>query len=79
MLHLAIVFAEMERAWPVKRLWWSWRRSRLPATDGFAGRELGEPQSDTCGEAGVIERRRIRVDDGLADYIREEPGLPVVR
>ena len=41
-------------------------------TDGFAGEEPGEPQAETLGKAGVIERRCIWTDALLTDYIRDE-------
>ena len=79
-LHLAIVFAEMERrlardkdAGGVEEGQGYRRRMDLPG--GNWGTRSPRPE----GKAGVIERGRIWIDGRLADYTREEPGFPVAR
>ena len=53
MLHLGIAFAEMERRLARERTLVGLERVKATGeTDGFAGRELGKPQSDTSGESG---------------------------
>ena len=44
----------------------------MPAAlaDGFVRENLGEPQAETWGKAGVIEGRRIRTDDVLVGLVR---------
>ena len=79
MLHLAIVFAEKERRLAREKTLVELEKVKATGDGSICREGTRGVASDTWGKAGVIERRRIWVDGGLADYIREEPGFPVVR